>query len=245
MKGTTAATRKYQGLAIVAAILLASCSMQTQPTPAAAVVNKTYDISCDDAHRYAAKTLQVRDLTITEVERGPTGGRVKGKSEKEETEVRIACGPQGVTVSSSGGTWLEQGIRMSFANFVAAGDRIWPVPKGPKIFLEQLEGPEAKLEFPGELEPLGLTAIRVRALNGGTRSVRIEPSRIVGRGEAGGESRTISAAGVKEKLAADPKIDEKILRPTTLAQSEEVRGFVFLPAGHYTSAVVKLVDVET
>ena len=239
-------SRKKPVGALIAAALLAGCAAAPPPsTTSTAVAHRAYDIPCQEAFRIAAKTLHVRGHEVTDVQRGPSGGTVSGSNGDESLEVRLSCGAAGVTVGTDAGHWLDQGVKMSFAGFVDQGDRIWPPPKAPKLFVEPLYGPEAKIEFPQELEPLGMTALRVRLVNGGSRGVTIEPRRIRGKTPSGSAVAAISPEGVKQKLGSDPEVASKILGTTTLKQGEEVRGFVFLPAGRYASVVVKLVDEPT
>ena len=228
---------KHRFLPLLAVVTVSSCTPQAQPTPETSVVRQTYDISCDDAHRIAAKAIRVRNLKVTDVQRGPSGGVIRGAN-GEELEIRVSCEAGGVTVSASGGHWMEQGVRMSFQNFVESGERIWPPPKGPKVLVEAYPGVEARLWF--ATEPEGMSLFRVRVVNGGSRPIRIDPSRI--RGGEGGRAMTPEAA---VQRLGDPGASARLFSRVTLNQGEEASGLVFLPAGTYDSIVVTVVDVET
>lgn len=218
-------------------LLAVSCSLQVQPTPESSVTRRSYDVPCDEAHRIAAKAIRVRGMGVTDVRRGPSGGVVSGASDDDDLEIEISCTASGVTVSASGGHWMEQGVRMSFQNFVERGDRIWPPPRGPKVLVESYPGVEAKLWLPGE--PAGLSLFHVRVVNGGSRPIRIDPERI--RGGDGG--RAIAPDRAVQQVGSS--VEPLLFRRTTLGEGEEARGLVFLPAGSYDSLVVVLVDVET
>jgi hypothetical protein len=234
-------------MALLAVLALGGCvprSMQGPTTATPAPERKLYSIPCADAHRYAATALKTNQYRIIEVERGPAGGFVKGKRPGGESmTIRIACGPDGVAVSpTGGGQWADQGMWFSFNQVVEFGERIWPPPKGPIVKAEAVRGPEAKLYFPREVEPLGLSAVRIRIVNGGSRRLRFEPRRTVAFAEGGGRAGALSADGVKQRLGSDPEVEAQLLKPVELAQGEEARGFVFFPAGDYRRIVLQLVD---
>lgn len=214
------------------------------PEPA----KKTFAIGCDDAHRYAARSLKERGYRLTSIDRGAGGGTLDGKKESgDHQRISLTCGGGGVNVATSGGgAWADQGLWFTFNQIVEFGDRVWPPPTSPVVKVESISGIEAKLEFPGELEPLGMVALRVRVFNGGTRAIRIDPRRIKARTDGKGGAIPLGEAGVKERLGAvDPAIDSKLLKRVTLKQGEEVRGFVFFPVAQYTSAVVMVIDDQT
>ncbi len=137
-------------------------------------------------------------------------------------------------------------MRLSFSRLVEVGDRIWPPPAGPQVRMELLVGAETKLEFPQELDSLGMTVVKVRVINGGARVIRIDPRNIRARNAGGETSAALPAAAVGSRLGTmDPSIAEKILRPAKLRQGEEAHGFVFFPAGAYTIAVLPMIDDQT
>jgi hypothetical protein len=209
--------------------------------------SKVYAISCDDAHRYAARALKTRGYRITTIERGPGGGVVAGTNKDNSSQrLAITCAGQGATVAAAGGGhWADQGLWFTFNQVVDVGDRIWPPPTGPIVNLELIQGVEAKLEFPQELEPLGMVAVRVNVFNGGARAIRFDPRRIRGRMGSGAGAVPLADDAVKSKLAADPAIAGKILQPAKLQKGQGAKGFVFLPAAQYKSAVLFLVDDQT
>ncbi|MGH7900078.1 MAG: hypothetical protein ACREQQ_19140 [Candidatus Binatia bacterium] len=210
---------------------------------------KVFPISCDDGRRYAARALKVRNYAITSVDRSGSETVVAGRNTPESTSSRITvqCVADGVTiVPSSGSQWVIDGLRFTYYQLVEAGDRIWPPPTGPVVQMDLVKGPEAKIEFPTELEPLGLVAVRVRVLNAGERTLRIDPRRIRIVGEGGRQALAMAAADVERKLAAaDPDIKSKLLKPSTLKKGERVVGFVFFPAGAYDGASLALIDDKT
>lgn len=137
-------------------------------------------------------------------------------------------------------------MRVTFSRLVEAGDRIWPPPTSPQVRMELLVGAESKLEFPQQIDSLGLVAVSVRVINGGARTIRIDPRAVRARTAAGASAGALSEKGVLDRLSGvSPAIDGKILRAAKLRQGEEARGFVFFPAGVYTSAMVKIIDDQT
>jgi hypothetical protein len=208
---------------------------------------KVYPISCEDGRRYAAKALKARNYRITDVTREGTQTVVSGKSAKVSSSITVVCQADGVTAQASGGgRWVTDGLRFGFYQLVEAGDRIWPPPTGPVVKMELWSGPEAKIEFPSELEPLGVVAVKVRVLNAGERVLRVDPRRVHVLNESGGQAQPIIGAQAERKLAGvDPDIKSKLLQPIKLKHGESTVGFVFFPAGAYTSGSLALIDDKT
>ena len=137
-------------------------------------------------------------------------------------------------------------MRVTFSRLVEAGDRIWPPPTSPQVRMELLVGAESKLEFLQQIDSLGLVAVSVRVINGGARTIRVDPRGIRARTAAGASAGALSEKGALERLSAvDPTIEGRILRAAKLRQGEEARGFVFFPTGAYTSAALKMIDDQT
>jgi hypothetical protein len=239
----------WPGIALLA--VCGGCAPAMAPTATTATPapeRKVFPIACDDAHRYAATSLKSNQYELTTVERGPAGGLVRGRRQSgDQMEYRIICEPEGVRVATSGGGhWADQGMWFSFNQVVDRGDRIWPPPRGPQVRLQGVEGVEARLYFPQELEAHGVSAVLVRVVNGGERTIRVEPRRAEARTAAGGRTAALSKDGVRQRLGGmDPAIEEKLLPAVALGQGEEARGFLFFPAGTYQSVVLRLIDEPT
>lgn len=208
---------------------------------------KVYPISCEQGRRYAAQALKVRNYRITDVTRDGPRTVVSGETDKVSSSVTVECQQGGVTAhASGGGRWVTDGLRFGFYQLAESGDRIWPPPTGPVVKMELWQGPEAKIEFPSELEPLGVVAVKVRVINAGDRVLRIDPRRVHVHGESGGSVAPISPADAERRLASmDPEIKSKLLQPTRLAPGEKTVGFVFFPAGAYTGGSLALIDQKT
>lgn len=210
---------------------------------------KVYPISCEDGRRYAARTFKARNYRITGVERSGNDTIVDGRNDTEKVTARltVTCGSGGVSVSPSGaGRWTLDGLRFGFHQIAEAGDRIWPPPKGPVVKMELYRGPEAKIEFPSDLEPLGVVAVRVRVINAGERAMGIDPRRVQAVGETGGQTAPLAQSDAERRLAGmDPEIQSKLLRSTKLKQGEDITGFVFFPTGDYTGGSLALIDEQT
>jgi len=210
---------------------------------------KVFNISCEDGRRYGAKTLKARNYRITSVERSGSDTTIVGRNDAERVTSRITvtCGSEGVTVApSGGGQWVIDGLRFGFYTIAETGDRVWPPPKGPVVKMVLYQGQEAKIEFPAELEPLGVVAVRVSVLNAGERTLTVDPRRLRAVGETGQPVPPIAPADAERKLsAADPDIKSKLLKPAKLTHGEGVTGFVFFPAGAYTGGSLALIDDQT
>jgi hypothetical protein len=208
---------------------------------------KVYPISCEQGRRYAAETLKARNYRITGVSREGSQTVVSGETEKVSSSITVECQAGGVTAhASGGGRWVTDGLRFGFYQLAEAGDRIWPPPTGPVVKMDLWKGPEAKIEFPVELEPLGLIAVQVLVINAGDRVLRIDPRRIHVEGENGAPVAPLSAAEAERKLGGvDPELKSKLLQPTQLKPGDKTVGFVFFPTGAYTSGSLALIDQKT
>jgi len=210
---------------------------------------KVYPISCEDGRRYAAKTFKARNYRITSVERSGNETTVSARNDAENVSARltVTCGGDGVTVRpSGGGQWTMDGLRFGFYQVADAGDRIWPPPKGPVVKMELYRGPESLIEFPSDLDSIGVVAVRVRVINAGERTMRIDPRRVHATGDGGAEASPLAPADAERKLAGiDPEAKSKLLQPTKLKQGESIVGFVFFPPGDYTGGSLALIDDQT
>jgi len=210
---------------------------------------KVYKISCEDGRRYAAKTFKARNYRITSVGRSGSETTIDATNDAESTSARltVTCGGDGVTVRpSGGGQWKMDGLRFGFYQVADAGDRIWPPPKGPVVKMELYRGPESVIEFPVDLDSIGVAAVRVRVINAGERTLRVDPRRVHAATDGGAEVSALAPADAERKLAGvDPDIKSKLLQPTKLKQGESIIGFVFFPAGAYTSGSLALIDDQT
>jgi hypothetical protein len=211
--------------------------------------SKVFNISCEDGRRYAAKALKARSYRITSVERSGSDTTIEGRNDAERvtSSLTVTCGANGVTVSpSGGGRWVTDGLRFGFYQIADMGDRIWPPPTGPIVKMVLYQGPEAKIEFPTELEPLGVIGVWVSVLNAGERTLTVDPGRLRAVGETGRPVPPISQAEAERKLsAADPDIKSKLLKPTKLSHGQGATGFVFFPTGAYTGGSLALIDDQT
>lgn len=239
-------------LAIGSALAAAGCLTGPLSEGNAAKPNldtKVYAISCEDGRRYAARTFKARNYRITAVERSGSETIVDGRNDAEKVTARLTvdCVADGVTVSpSGGGQWTKDGLRFGFHQVAEAGDRIWPPPKGPVVKMELYSGPESVIEFPADLGPTGVVGVRVRVINAGERTMRIDPRRVHATNEGAGEVSALAPADAERKLAGmDPDIKSKLLQPTKLRQGESVTGFVFFPTGDYTGGSLALIDDQT
>jgi hypothetical protein len=210
---------------------------------------KVFNISCEDGRRYGAKTLKARNYHITAVDRSGSDTTIVGRNDAEGVTSRltVTCGADGVTVAPSASSqWIRDGLRFGFYSIAETGDRVWPPPTGPVVKMMLYEGPEAKIEFPTELEPIGVVAVWVNVVNAGERTLTVDPRRLRVVGETGQTTPPIAQADAERRLAtADPDIKSKLLKPTKLTHGQSVTGFVFFPAGAYTGGSLALIDDQT
>jgi len=210
---------------------------------------KVYPISCEEGRRYAAKTFKARNYRITSVARSGNETTVDARNDAESVSARltVTCGSDGVMVRPSGsGQWTMDGLRFGFYQVTEAGDRIWPPPKGPVVKMELYRGPESVIEFPSDLDSIGVVAVRVRIINAGERTMRIDPRRVHATSDGGAEVAALPPVDAERTLAGiDPDIKSKLLQPSKLKQGESTIGFVFFPTGSYTGGSLALIDDQT
>jgi hypothetical protein len=256
MRRSVHRTRRARGLYVAAAGFAAFASNGCLTGPLSEgnaaqphLERKVFNISCEDGRRYAAKALKARNYRITGVERSGSDTTIAGRNDAERasSSLTVTCAASGVTVSpSGGGRWVTDGLRFGFYSIAETGDRVWPPPKGPVVKMVLYQGPEAKIEFPTELEPLGVVGVWVSVLNAGERTLTVDPGRLRAVGETGQPVPPISQADAERKLsAADPDIKSKLLKPTKLKHGEGATGFVFFPTGAYTGGSLALIDDQT
>lgn len=237
-------------VAVAALLLGAGCasnmSVESGGTRLPSLAKKPYPVDCDTAHRYAARALKVRGYSITEVNRAPAGGVVVGVKDDQKTEMTVTCsGAASFVEATGGGTWVEQGVQFTFHQVVESGEGFWPPPKSPRVKVDKIEGPESKLWFSREVGSVGLTAVRVRVLNGGKRPLRLDPRGISAVGAGDARVRALGEADVRSRLGSDPTLEANLLKAVTLEPGAETVGFVFFPSGPYSGANVQLIDVPT
>jgi hypothetical protein len=210
---------------------------------------KVYPISCEQGRRYAAKTFKARNYRITSVERSGDQTAIDGRNDAESVSARltVTCGADGVMVRPSGaGQWTMDGLRFGFHQVAEAGERIWPPPKGPLVKMELYRGPESIIEFPSDLDSIGVVGVRVQVINAGERTMRIDPRRVHAIGDGGAEVSALPPGDAERRLAGiDPDIKSKLLQPIKLKQGESTVGFVFFPTGNYTGGALALIDDQT
>jgi hypothetical protein len=246
------AERALGGALLVAAALSGGCL--TGPLSEGNAANphleaKVYPIKCDDGRRYAAKTLKARNYRITDVSRSGAETVVSGRndSDRVSSSITVDCQGDGVMVRPQGGSqWVVDGLRFGYYQIVQSAEQIWPPPTGPVVQMDLFRGPEAKIEFPTEIEPLGVVAVRVKILNAGERTLTVDPRRVRAVNESGAQALPIVGADAERKLGgADPEINTKLLKATTLRHGESTVGFVFFPVASYSGGSLALVDEKT
>lgn len=245
--------RAVLSLLCAAAALQAGCAVPGSPLAQGNAANpqletKVYDVSCDEGLRLAAKAFKSRSYRITAVDRTANGGVVHGHHEQDgvDAQLDIACVAGGVTATpSGGGAWVTQGLRFGFYQVYSFRNQMYPPPTQPVVRVDLYRGPEAKIEFPQEIEPAGVVAVRVEVLNAGDRAIRIDPMRVHARTASGSTAMPLPVSEAQKRLSFDPKIGEKVLKPTKLNPKDKVVGFVFFPVADYTGATLFLIDDKT
>jgi hypothetical protein len=162
-------------------------------------------ITCDDANRFAFKSLKAMGFTITGVEPASYGapGALHGKrqrgSQSEQVTVRIRCSADGATLDIRDDRQLvdqvdlKRAFFMSFTNVesitaaaeamekqIAAGTAPDSQQRHDlQVEIEPVPGQGAKLHFGLDLAAAGVLPVRIRMANHTPRAYTLDPAALV------------------------------------------------------------------
>jgi len=188
------------------------------------------NISCDEANRYAYKSMQQLGYAVTEFRLASVGqsGRVKGtrtddRGNNHRVNVAVDCQPSEVVLTASEEQFIKQdltftrGFYLTFTSLAdhGAGAAEWKDKQsggttsgGVKVEIRPQHGLESKLDFGEDLAGGGIMAVKVLILNGSDRTYEIDPATIElrpaeGSGKVMQLSLTEAAAALARSAAAD------------------------------------------
>jgi len=235
-------------------VILASCGAQ-QPPRKRTIEAPT--LSCEEANRLAYRTVTTLGYTIGSLQvatPGQPGHILAEKEGAKDGKVTITC-------SGSGATVEPEKTGLPIPSLVGAAERPGEFPqifvqtfnilrsskeiaekqgpeKGLAMTLTRLNSFESQMELGADLPAGGILPIKVVVSNNTPRPYGLEVSKVFLQ-PAGGSGRvapmTPPAAGQGKALQGD----------VTLQPGQTVTGYLFYPAGDYSSARTMLIDKET
>jgi hypothetical protein len=210
---------------VLCALAFAGCaSMQAQYNV------RRDNLSCEDANRYAFRSMKSMGYTVTTFEPAPAGGNgvLKGWKEgdhgaKHNVTVNVTCEPGAVLLQASRDELLKQDVEFSrgfylvFTSFAdgAASAAAYAEEQsggvksgGVKLRIEPQLGLESKLDFGHDLGAGGVLAVKVVVQNGSDRTYELDPRDIElrpreGRGNVRQLRVSDAAASIASATAGD------------------------------------------
>jgi len=234
-------------------LVLAGCAASQPPRKQTIAVPA---LSCEEANRLAYRTVTVLGYTAASLQiasPGQSGHILARKEGVKDGMVTITCNSDGaivepektgIAVPSLIGPAERPGefpqifkqtfniLRSSQEAMAAKGPE-----KGLNLTMTPLNSFESQIELGADLPASGVLPIKVVIANNTSRPYGVDMNKIFLQPAAGGRVAPITppAAGQSKALQGE----------MTLQPGQTVSGFLFYPAGQYTSARTTLVDKET
>lgn len=213
-------------------------------------------LSCEDANRLAYRTITVLGYTPAELQVARPGqpGHIFARKENgKEGRVTITCNENGAIVEPEKTTLpipsligaaerpgeFPQVFTQTF-NVLRSGQEI-AAQRGPEkgltMTLTRLNNFESQMELGADLPAGGILPVKIVINNNTPRPYGIEMQRVFLQPAGGGSVAPIEppAAGQAKALRGD----------LTVQPGQTITGYLFYPAGNYTSARTTLIDKET
>jgi len=238
---------------VVFCVILASCVAQ-QPPRKRTIEAPT--LSCEDANRLAYRAVTTLGYTISSLQvatPGQPGHILASKEGAKDGKVTIICGENGATVE-------PEKTGLPIPSLVGAAERPGEFPqrfvqtfnilrsskeiaekqgpeKGLVVTMTRLNSFESQMDLGADLPASGVLPVKVVISNNTSRPYGMDTSKVFLLPAAGGRIAPIAppTAGQSKALRGE----------MTLQPGQTVSGYLFYPAGQYTSARTTLVDKET
>ena len=235
------------------ALLLFVLSCTAQKTPPRVVIEKPKltAASCEEANRLVNKSIRTMGYTLTSYTLAAPGSAGRFKATKEKAMggvVTVSCSDSGATIDARNAGALS--------GLIGAGERPHHFGNSfPVTFqmLKQREAYESKNPETGTLQfsivPLdsfasqnvlgsdiqssGVLPVRITITNNTPRPYVVEASKIFLVPEGGGRVAPVSSPGGGSSL-----------QDMTIEPGQSASGFLYYPAGNYSSARTSVIDKE-
>jgi hypothetical protein len=234
-------------------LVLASCSLQQPPRKQTIVVPT---LSCEEANRLAYRTVTVLGYTPASLQiatPGQPGHILAQKEGAKDGMVTIICNADGAVVEPE-----KSGL--AIPSLVGPAERPGEFPqifkqtfnilrgtqeavaaKGPEkglnLTVTPLNSFESQIELGADLPASGVLPVKVVVSNNTSRPYGMDMSKVFLLPAAGGRIAPIAPPTAGQSKALQGEM--------TVQPGQTVSGYLFYPAGQYTSARTTLVDKET
>jgi hypothetical protein len=244
-------------------------------------------MTCEDANRYAHDALTSMGFEITAFRPAKSGlpGELRGNPAEKDyfgsATVTISCGAGGPTIEASeDGKWLGQvefkrAFYMTFTSLIShrravaeveARQAVLPLAerrrRGFEVLITPLRGLEARLDFAGDLEAVGVLPVRVVINNRTEQRYVLDPGEIVMVRGDGKRVPPLPPDEVVERARAAPTPDPgtatsadlplllqqlraKRLDVQSLGHDSSAQGYLYFPLDDYHSARVRVTEAES
>lgn len=234
-------------------VLLESCGAQQAPRKQTIAVPT---LSCEEANRLAYRTVAVLGYTPASLQVAAPGqpGHILARKEgAKDGMVTITCNSNGAVVepektgiaipSMVGGAERPGEFPQLFkqAFNILRGTQEAAAARGPEkglnLTMTPLNSFDSQIELGADLPAGGVLPVRVVISNNTPRPYGVDMGKIFLQPAGGGRVAPIAppAAGQSKALQGE----------MTIQPGQTVSGYLFYPAGQYTSARTTLVDKET
>ena len=234
-------------------VVLTSCALQQSPRKRTIAAPT---LSCDEANRLAYRTVTTLGYSIVSLQvatPSQPGYILARKEGAKDGKVTITCNGGGATVEpektglpipSLVGATEQPGefpqIFVQTFNILRSTQEIAAKrepEKGLVMTIIRLNGFESQLELGADLPATGILPVKVVISNNTARPYGLEASKVFLQSAAGAR-----VAPIAPPLAGQGKALQEEL---TLQPGQTVTGYLFYPAGEYTSDRTMLIDKET
>lgn len=224
-----------------------------QQAPTSRIVNAP-NMDCERANKLGYETVTTMGYLVTSVQPATLGqpGYILAHEGRKDGRLTISCHPSGAVFEAA----KADGVSVSLVGpseapgeFPAMFDRAFNImrntqdvmakrepAKGMAITLTRLNGYESKIELGSDLVAGGMLPVKIVINNNTPRTYGLEVDKIFLQAAGGGRVAPLAspAAGRGKTLQGN----------LTLAPGQTVTGYLFYPAGTYSSGSTTIVDKE-
>jgi hypothetical protein len=233
--------------------ILASCGLQQPPRKQTIAVPT---LSCEEANRLAYRTVTVLGYTPASLQiatPGQPGHILAQKEGAKDGMVTITCNADGAVVE-------PEKTGLAIPSLVGPSERPGEFPqifkqtfnilrgtqevvaargpeKGLNLTMTPLNSFESQIELGADLPANGILPVKVVIANNTSRLYGMDTSKVFLQPSAGGRVAPVAPPAAGQSKALQGAL--------TLQPGQTVSGYLFYPAGQYTSARTMLIDKET
>ena len=234
-------------------LMLTNCGLQQPPRKQTIAVPS---LSCEEANRLAYRTVTVLGYTPVSLQvatPGQPGHILAQKEGAKDGRVTITCNPDGAIVEpektglpipslvgpSERPGEFPQIFQQTFN--ILRGTQAVVAARGPEkglnLTMTPLNSFESQIELGTDLPASGILPVKVVIANNTSRPYGIDTNKVFLQPAAGGRVAPVAPPAPGQSKALQGAL--------TLQPGQTVSGYLFYPAGQYTSARTTLIDKET